>query len=197
MAQSGTHEDKRFAEGFLEELRHCTGLSLPDDLSHWRPFADLGSPRGSVFGDLGVVLGIGSDQARALLIVEREGSGPGNERSILKWWQALRSSAEIRLKRDTETMSLPGDVNDIFVALVFGRSAGWQSSDFDKTIAFCSDLAQLATVDLWNRRCRGAFNVTSSPGAVEDWNGFGKQLCSPIVKAMQSWAMKQGDLTSG
>lgn len=83
MALSGNATDSAFAEGFLAAIAQDKSLRfvVPDNpTEHWRPTADLNSPLGRIVGDISLLIRKPSESTNTLLVVEREGSAPGNER---------------------------------------------------------------------------------------------------------------------
>lgn len=140
MAVSGALRDKQFAAGLLSELSQKLTLVVGAS-GHWRPQADLGRPWGKITGDFGCCFTSPSQAGQTLLIVERESSGPGNERNILKWYEAVRAGVPITLAAGGEKIALKPD--RIILCLAFMRPASWDPSDFAKTAAFCEVLAGL------------------------------------------------------
>jgi hypothetical protein len=145
MAASGSKRDTKFAKGFL---RKFNSSHEPDsDYAHCRSRSRCGSDFGTVDGDVSLLF-LDDRGRNRLLVVEREGSGPGNERNILKWYQAVIGSSEILLHDGKRT--LPHSSYDYFdLCLYFTRpqnesgKESWGLSDFRKTVAYCRLLADL------------------------------------------------------
>jgi hypothetical protein len=140
MAISGHVLDGQFAAGMLAVLSNELQIVFGSS-GHWRPKADLGRPWGKVTGDFCCCFSRPGSSGYSLLIIEREGSAPGNERNILKWFQAIRLRAAISMDDGRQRIELTPD--RIVLGLAFVRPGGWDLSDFDKTVAFCELLAEI------------------------------------------------------
>src|SRR4051794_27725284 len=97
MRSSGSASDALFAEAVLQSLSAHTDAFESYRL-HRRAVADCGPPFGRVDGDFALFRFGQGDAGGTLLIVEPEGSGPGNERNILKWHRVVKEGREISLK---------------------------------------------------------------------------------------------------
>ena len=180
MAVSGHQLDAQFAEGFLTTL--SSRLAVRQGATgHWRPEARLDVPLGRVTGDLGFTFD-GSD-GETLLIVEREGSAPGNERNILKWVAALDSGAVIRLKSGPSLIECSPSA--VILLLAFGRSAKWDRTDFEKTIAFCDMLAEFVNKRDCNNSVPLRVLVNASPALVSDWQECGSWMAERFAESQR------------
>jgi hypothetical protein len=180
MARSGSVTDSAFADGFLTAVRRRSQLSLHHPLDHWRPIADLPLPFGRVIGDLGLLFDSQTHPAKTVLIVEREGSGPGNERNILKWFQAIRGSHLISLDAHGQKISCEQAV--VMLLLAFCRPSGWPKKDFDKTFAFCEVLAHLANESAATTHLPMTTLVQRYPAEVDDWKQCGRYFAEQVLQ---------------
>ena len=115
---------------------------------------------------------------RSLLIVEREGSAPGNERNILKWFQAVRGGHRIKLDSGTGPVAVNPD--RIVLLLCFARPdpRKWSESDFMKTARFCTMLAELVERDLREHTPQFKVHIETRSYAVTDWVACGRDFAS-------------------
>lgn len=186
MAASGRQRDAVFAAGVLGALREAPGLEFWPSLEHWRPIVRMGDALGTAEGDLGLLVRHTGDQGWTLLIVEREGSAPGNERSILKWREALRRGDPIWLRcgqRGEEVAK--ARPRRALLLLVFGSSERWRGTPYAGTVAFCRALAEMVNeagpVGGVTLRVR----VEDAGSDVEDWRAcggrFGREVASLLA----------------
>lgn len=187
MAKSGSKRDSQFATGFLSELTANQNVQVAT-MMHCRAKASLGKPLGAIDGDVAVIYQ--TSGRWKLLIVEREGSAPGNERNILKWYHALNAGIDIstntsndqadskqnRPNRTEIDLLEEPQFQSVDLLLAFTRTEGWSESDFNKTAAFCGILAELV-----NSQCRQdglelSVRVEKFPSVVGDseWEGCGR-----------------------
>ena len=170
MAASGNARDAEFAEGLLTVLSGHSQL-LKGTSEHSRPKADLGQPFGRVAGDVCCLYRKPNSDETRMLIVEREGSAPGNERNILKWYRALSNGKSIWV--DNQNGPIQCDVSNVVLLLAFGRPTGWDTSDFEKTVAFCELLGSTLNE---NTAIPMTIHVNKFPGVVEDWKECGRHF---------------------
>ena len=167
---SGRQLDAQFAEGFLASAQG--GRAEGHASQHWRPVADLGPLLGKTEGD--AALFVDDDSARnTLVVVEREGSAPGNERNALKWYQAVLGGHEIRLRSRGKETGRPYD--RVIVWMAFGRSSKWPENDFSKTVEFCR--LQAPVLNNGGERLAPSFKVVVralSMDPVVDWRECGR-----------------------
>lgn len=176
--QSYSGYDASFADGLITTL---AGLVTPrhgTQTGHWRPMADLGPPYGVVIGDAGFIYSAPQHPGESLLIAEREGSAPGNERNILKWYQTIRGKHRIRL--DSGTGPIEIHPNRIVLVLCFARPdpKTWSESDFQKTVGFCAVLADLVGKDLQDHAPRFEAHTDMRSYSVTDWVDCGRDFAS-------------------
>ena len=147
MAASGTVRDASFATGFLRVIARTPDICV-NLLGHCRAKAQSNAPLGAVDGDVAVVFRNRHSPGNTLLIVEREGSAPGNERNILKWFEAIRAGNAISICQFGKAIG-PFEYAGLELLLAFARPQaaqnkdGWGQSDFEKTVGFCKILAEL------------------------------------------------------
>lgn len=165
---SGHQADAAFADAFIKEFRKLATVVAGVD-GHWRPTASLAKPLGKVDGDVACVCRLPDAEGDVLVVVEREGSAPGNERNILKWYRAIVDGPGILLKRGAETEA--PRYTRVFLLLAFGRSEKWGDSDFKKTAAFCRFLGE--TLSCRVHELPFHVEVVESDTIVEDWPRFG------------------------
>lgn len=177
MASSGHQSDAQFASGFLNGLAERIDTFAGGD-GHWRPRANLEVPYGRVDGDVAFGCRLSNFDGDTLVIVEREGSGPGNERNILKWYQATESRADIYLVNGGNTIQR--NWSSVILMLAFARPAGWSASDFGKTVGFCRLLG-----DLINRNSNLTVIVEAWEGAAEDWQLVGEYHGRKLVERLK------------
>jgi hypothetical protein len=187
MAASGRILDGKFAVGFLSALVKQDGAHFRNiSTEHWRPVAMLDRPFGKVEGDLGVVIGptTSGDKSNILLVVEREGSAPGNERSLLKWFEAARQVAQIILTRNSIKQVVTP--SKIVLVAAFCATPEWYGSDFDKTVAFCKSLADIINDTKIQMGYPLTVEVQQMPSKVMDWNAagyeFGRRAADYLTK---------------
>lgn len=185
MGISGHLLDAQFAEGFLagfavseEGIKIATGTD-----GHWRPKANLGEPFGKVSGDVGCTCLLRGADGETLLIVEREGSAPGNERNILKWFRVVETGTDIWLDNGAQRTGC--DPESILVILAFGRPANWSQSDFDKTVGFCELLAETVNRVQSGRDTRLTVNVEKVDATVEDWRQAGREIGDRVLSRLK------------
>ena len=140
MGVSGHALDSQFATGVLDVLSEHLEI-VHSSSGHWRPKADLGKPYGKITGDLCCCFTQPGQEGYSLLIIEREGSGPGNERNILKWYRAVQQRVVVSIDDGRQRIEVrPARV---LLAMAFMRPPGWDQSDFEKTAAFSELLGDL------------------------------------------------------
>lgn len=134
--------DQEFGIAFASILASSGIRILAGEDGRFRPIARLSRPLGRSEGDVGFVVEYGNKPTvRTILIVEREGSSPGNERNILKWFAAMKSNVTIYLR--SNGVDTNPEYDRIHVLLCFGRTEKWGKSDFERTADYCSVLARL------------------------------------------------------
>ncbi len=175
---TGHQSDANFASGLLSVLNSGQCLAV-GATNHFRPIANLEFPFGRICGDVGCIFQTNGNNK--LLIVEREGSAPGNERNILKWHHAISSKSPILLS-DGIT-SLPCDSGlPILLVLAFGRTAKWAISDYQKTFAFCKLLADVVNREHSQDILRVL--VLKSDHETTDWRVHGEQAGRAIIDSL-------------
>jgi hypothetical protein len=179
MANSGAVADALFADGFLGALRASSAVCGYAD-SQWRPVARLSPPYGSIIGDVAVTFRRPADQRDVLLIVEREGSAPGNERNILKWVEARRCGAPIVLTQLANHTAV--SVQEIQLVLAFGRPAGWPPSDFAKAVAFCRLLTDMANAQRSASAIPMHVTVLNPTLVAVDWQRHGREVAQLVLE---------------
>ncbi len=182
MARSGSATDARFADGFLAAIQEADHLNLDVTLQHWRPVADLPLPFGRIIGDLGLLFHSPAHSSKTLLIVEREGSGPGNERNILKWFQAVNAAHPVRLDAHGEQISC--EQAAVILLLAFCRPPDWGVSDFDKSFAFCEVLARITNECSVVANTPMTIVVRRYPSEVGDWEHCGRHFADQVLQLL-------------
>jgi hypothetical protein len=174
----GRLSDSEFASGFTSELATKLRILQGTEVGHWRPTANLGPPFGSIEADAGVTFSKEHGSATTMLIVEREASSPGNERNILKWYQAVRHGHMIDLKSGNRCIT--PTIDDIILLLCFARAdpSKWADSDFRKTVQFCSALAGLVSNDLRNHTPSCTVRVDAISHPIVNWQVCGSEFGS-------------------
>jgi hypothetical protein len=170
--------DASFAEGLITTLAGFVTPLRGTESGHWRPMADLGAPYGGVIGDASLFYSSAQYPGESLLIAEREGSAPGNERNILKWYQAIRGQHRIRL--DSGTGPIEVHPARVVLVLCFARPdpSKWSESDFQKTAGFCSILAELVGRDLRVHTPRFEVHTDLRSYAASDWVACGRDFAT-------------------
>ena len=177
---NGNQADAEFAGGFLSAVG--SAVAVKPSLEHWRPTADLESPFGRVQGDLGFFVGDGASGV-TLVIVEREGSAPGNERNALKWYTALRGAREVYLRRDGKNAT--GSYDTVLLWMAFGRSRSWGRSDFEKTVGFCGLLARILSHPAGDLGPDLRIIVQAvSSDEVDDWREVGREQGNALLREL-------------
>ena len=182
MAASGNKRDAEFANGFLDVLNGHVSL-LNGTSAHCRPKAMLGTPFGAVTGDLACVYESPDRNGNTLLIVEREGSAPGNERNILKWFHPLKRGGKIDVFRGQSIVQCKFD--RVSLLLAFARNKKWGVSDFKKTSAFCDLLAEIVNDYGREDTCLPfSARVATFDGAVDEdqWDECGRYFGDLAIK---------------
>lgn len=182
MITSGRAADAAFAEGFLAACAAHPALHETSH-THVRPLAHLGPPYGRAEGDVGLLLPSAGGTQR-LLIVEREGSGPGNERSILKWYAALQYGVPIVLYAAGQTAAV-GNV-DIVLLLAFGRTPSFSANDYHKTVAYCRVITDLLTYAAPHLPVRLDVRVEAAPDLISDWHAYGHEVGARVLPELLS-----------
>lgn len=179
MAESGHAIDALFASSFLatmsESLPICSGRD-----GHWRPKAKLPPPFGSIASDFGC--SFRGPKGEILLIVEREGSAPGNERNILKWHAAVSRGAELYLESGSQRIRCRPDA--VLLVLAFGRPPKWDRSDFEKTVAFCELLAEIINRQDLSGRTPLRVLVRKYPPEASDWKECACWMAQQVLAAL-------------
>ena len=180
MAQvSGAICDFEFANGLVTALAGFVTPLRGTQTGHWRPEADLGSPFGVAKGDGSLVYSTSQAPGVSLLVVEREGSAPGNERHILKWYQAVKERKLVRLISNTGVIDIVPD--RIVLLQCFARTnvngdKAWSESDFLKTAGFYSMLGSLVERDLQGHTPHLEIHIDSRSYPVDDWLACGRDF---------------------
>jgi hypothetical protein len=180
MARSGSAADSAFAEGFLAAIAQDKSLCFIVRPEHWRPISNLKLPLGQVEGDIGLLIRKPSESTNTLLVVEREGSAPGNERNILKWFEAVRGSYNIALLRPNQKVTC--DFNRIILLLAFCRPSKWPLSDFQKTASFCEIFGTLVNQYPFGRTISFTTVCLKYPTEVADWRECGRHFGAEIIR---------------
>ena len=140
--QKNRATDEEFGIAFAKTLVSFGIRISAGEGGRFRPVARLSKPLGRSEGDVGFVVESGNNPiVRTMLIVEREGSAPGNERNILKWLATAKSKETIYLR--SNGFDINPKYERVHVLLCFGRSEKWNTSDFQRTAEYCSVLAKL------------------------------------------------------
>jgi hypothetical protein len=173
-----TLSDTEFANGVIAALSGVVTPLQGTEVGHWRPKAKLGHPLGKITGDGALLFSTPRHQAESLLIIEREGSAPGNERSILKWHRAVRTGTPITLERKGSVIK--ATPARILLLLCFARviPEGWSESDFLKTAEFCKELAELIVRDPLVHSPPLEVRVEVRSYAVQDWTACGQDVAN-------------------
>lgn len=178
--QSGSLIDTEFATGFLAAFTQTDVLLSSYAQEHWRPISSLGMPLGKVIGDIGFTFRKRDALSDTLLIVEREGSGPGNERNILKWFETIRKYHQIFLIKGNQQYLCQTD--HIILYLAFCHSGGWSNSDFQKTVAFCDILATLVNQETQKDGVSFEVLIDHYQTKVSDWKQCGAHFAKTILQ---------------
>ena len=179
---SGRQRDSQFADGFLSHLK-ASGSKIGDTGDQmYRPVVSLDSPMGRAEGDVAVVIADDETSEATLVIVEREGSGPGNERNLLKWYAALRQNREIPLRNNGIDLEIKW--TRVLVILAFGRSELWDLTDYEKTVAFCNQLAGLLNEAVISENLPGKFKIQNSQNPIEDWVSEGRRHAGQLLSSL-------------
>ena len=173
---TGHQSDADFALGLLSVLNSGQCVT-EEETNHFRPISNLEIPFGRICGDVGRILQ--SNGKNKLLIVEREGSAPGNERNILKWHHAIFTKSPIFLSDGMTSLPCDSDL-PILLVLAFGRTAKWAMSDFEKTFAFCKLLADVVNREHSQDRFRVL--VSKRDPEITDWRVHGEETGFRILE---------------
>lgn len=127
------------------------------------------------------------ETAWTLLIVEREGSAPGNERSILKWHEALRREASVELRyRSQMRHAVEVGAQQAMLLLAFGQSTSWSGTSYVDTVAFCEVLADMVNMAPQLSGIALRVHVADFGAAVTDWQLCGKHFGRDILGLLES-----------
>jgi hypothetical protein len=174
--ESGPKNDASWGDGILTTLNAVFQLEC-GTASHHRAFVDAGKPLYKQKSDLAVL------HRSCLVIVEREGSGPGNIHDVVRWFLAVSNNLRIRLMPN-QSGERPRncEYNSVKVVLAFGRGSKWDAADFTKTIAYCQALADTLTT------CRTpmplSFHMLEYPSCVTDWHEAGLHFGERIAELL-------------
>ena len=146
---SGRQRDSQFARGFLSSLKAAGTQIVSTGDQMFRPVVTLEPPMGRAEGDVAIVISDDSLGA-TLVVIEREGSGPGNERNLLKWYAALRQHREIPLRRNGIDLEkefgeclMVGDQNTGYIVVPYGTDL------YNELVARCEQTGR--TLAQWVR----------------------------------------------
>lgn len=178
----GRQRDSQFARGFLSCLNTSGTQIVRTGDQMYRSVVTLEPPMGRIEGDVAVVISDDESPGATLVIIEREGSGPGNERNLLKWYAALRQHNNISLRRNGNDLEIQW--SRMLVLLAFGRSESWDRTDYDKTVAFCSELARLLNEIAVTEHLPGEFKIQSSQNPVNDWESEGRRHAEQLLTSL-------------
>ena len=183
---SGNIRDAGFARGLIRALSETVAID-PATAGHCRAKAMCGHPLGAVDGDVAIVVQSPMTGGNTLLIVEREGSGPGNERNILKWFHVVRSQSPITIRATYGTIDTPA-YDRVELLLAFTRTFRWEQSDFEKTAGFCSLLAELVNRECEQVGLKFTVRVACCPGVIDSdgWERCGEHFGQIIAKRLVS-----------
>ena len=179
---SGRKRDSQFAKGFLSVLEVSGLKAVTSGHQIFRPVVTLESPMGRIEGDAAFVICDDGTLKRTLVVVEREGSGPGNERNLLKWYAASRQGKEIFLRGNGVEFKI--EWSRLLVLLAFGRSVAWDRSDYTKTVAFCREFADLLNQVVATENPSIQFRIQSSQGPVDDWVSEGGEHAAQLISSL-------------
>jgi hypothetical protein len=179
---SGRQRDSQFAHGFLSSLNTSDTQIVRTSDQMYRSVVTLEPPMGRIEGDVAVVISDPESPGATMVIIEREGSGPGNERNLLKWYAALRQHKSISLRRNGNDIEI--EWSRMLVILAFGRSESWDRTDYDKTVAYCSELARLLNEVAITENLPGEFQIQSSQNPVNDWESEGRRHAEQLLTSL-------------
>jgi len=164
--------DKEFAQGFMAGIREALDIEEANGCPILKDIPGIGR----VEGDLGCVYK-DANGSRVLLIVEREGSGPGNEWNLIKWAMAAEQCLfpKVVLRTVQEPLKVVHP-DRVVLVLVFGRSESWKSG-FDRTIESCKWLSKVLNGHLVNLPIRIHTYIDSDNAwPVPNWEEFGRAM---------------------
>ena len=178
---NGRQRDSQFADGFVNHLK-ASGSKIGNTGDQmYRPVVVLEPPMGRAEGDVAVVISDEKSPEITLVIVEREGSAPGNERNLLKWHAALRQHKVISFR--SKGIDLEIKWSKMLVLLAFGRSESWDPTDYQKTVAFCSGLASLLNESAITENLPAEFRIQSSEEPVNNYVAEGERHAGHLLSS--------------
>lgn len=178
MAESGYAIDASFAASFLARMSEA-----PDLLRERGPLAaqsEAAAPLRFSCGRLRMFLR--GPKGRYCWSWSGKGSAPGNERNVLKWHAAVSRGAELYLESDSQRVRCTPDA--VLLVLAFGRPPKCDRSDFEKTVAFCEQLAEIINRQDLSGRTPLRVLVRKYPPEASDWKECACWTAQQVLAAL-------------